>query len=133
MIDCWGLVDFEEFKRKVRSGWVVTQPPKMARINVSCLASFTATHASYWIEPEDFIKEVADEIEQLNGRSTTSDRCREAWSEYEASPSETTKEALRLAYLAIPTHNRIYVLRDQDSKDHPIRAVLYPHEYEGRR
>jgi len=77
MIDCWGLVDFEELKRKVRSGWVVTQPPKNARISVSFLGSFTATRASYWIEPEAFIKEVADEIEQLNGRPTTSDRCRQ--------------------------------------------------------
>jgi hypothetical protein len=23
MIDCWGLVDFERFKERVRSGWVV--------------------------------------------------------------------------------------------------------------
>jgi hypothetical protein len=30
MIDCWGLVDFAKFKKKVRSGWVVTQPPKKA-------------------------------------------------------------------------------------------------------
>lgn len=130
MIDCWGLVNFAEFKKKVRSGWVVTQLPKKARISVSFLASFTATDASYWIEPEEFIKEVADEIEELNGRPTTSDRCRDAWAAYEASPSQATKEALRLAYEAIPVHNRRYVLRDQDSKDGAIRAVLYPHEQE---
>jgi hypothetical protein len=131
MIDCWGLGDFEEFKRKVRSGWVVTQPPKKARISVSFLASFTATHASYWIDPEEFIKEVADEIEELNGRPTTASRCLEAWKLYEASPSEASKETLRAAYESIPEHNRMYVLGDMDSKDHPIRAALYPHEYEG--
>lgn len=131
MIDCWGLVDFEEFKKKVRSRWVVTRPPKKARIHVSSLACFTATHASYWIEPEEFIKEVADEIEQLNGRPTTSDRCRAAWAAYQASPSTSTREALRAAYEAIPEHNRMYVLRNQDSKDHPIRRILYPQEYEG--
>jgi hypothetical protein len=130
MIDCWGLVDFEEFKQKVRSGWVVTQPPKKARISVSFLASFTAIHASYWIKPEEFIKEVADAIEELNGRPITSDRCREVWAMYEASPSEATAAELRLAYEEIPEHNRMYVLLDQDAKDHPIRAVLYPHEYE---
>ena len=129
MIDCWGLVDFEEFKRKVRSGWVVTQPPKDARVSVSFLASFTAADASYWIEPEEFIKEVADEIEGLNGRPTTSDRCREAWAAYEASPSEATKEALRVAYEAMPKHQRRCVLYDQDRKDGPIRAVLYRHEH----
>jgi hypothetical protein len=133
MIDCWGLVDFEEFKQKVRSGWVVTKPPKKAQISVSFLASFTPIDTSYWIEPEEFIKEVADEIEELNGRPTTSDRCREAWGAYEASPSKTTKAALRRAYEAVPEHNRRYVLQDQDSKDHAIRAVLYPQEYKRRR
>src|ERR1051326_8260631 len=60
MVDCWGLVTFEEFKQKVRSGWVVTQPPPDAKVSVSFLASFTATNADYWIEPEEFIREVAD-------------------------------------------------------------------------
>jgi hypothetical protein len=133
MIDCWGLVDFEKFKKKVRSGWVVTRPPKKARISVSFLASFTATDASYWIDPEEFIKEVADEIDELNGRPTTAERCREAWAAYEASPSAATKKALRRAYEAIPEHNRRYVLHDQDCKDGPIRAVLYPHEFRRRK
>src|SRR4051794_20453716 len=97
MIDCWGLVTFEEFKQKVRSGWVVTQPPPNAKVSVSFLADFTAKDASYWIDPEEFIREVADEIEQLNGRPTSSDACRAAWKVYEASPSDVNKEALRAA------------------------------------
>lgn len=129
MVDCWGLVTFEEFKQKVRSGWVVTQPPADAKISVSFLASFTATNASYWIDPEEFIREVADEIEELNGRPTTAVRCQQAWAAYKASPSGTTKEALRSAYEAVPEHNRRFVLGDQDRKDHPIRRVLYPEQY----
>lgn len=129
MVDCWGLVTFEEFKQKVRSGWVVTQPPPNAKVSVSFLASFTATDAQYWIDPEEFIREVADEIEGLNGRPTTRERCFAAWTAYEASPSEATKEALRLAYEAVPEHNRMFVLGDQDRKDHPIRRVLYPEQY----
>jgi hypothetical protein len=129
MINCWGLVTFEEFKQKVRSGWVVTQPPPNANVSVSFLASFTAADASYWIKPEEFIKEVADEIEQLNGRPTTRDRCSAAWHAYEASPSEATKETLRQAYEAMPEHNRRYLLGDMDRKDHPVRRVLYPEQY----
>jgi hypothetical protein len=129
MIDCWGLVPFEEFKQKVRSGWVVTQPPPNAKVSVSFLASFTAADASYWIDPEEFIREVADEIEGLNGRPTARERCFAAWTAYEALPSEVTKEVLRLAYEAVPEHNRMFVLGDQDRKDHPIRRVLYPEQY----
>src|SRR5579872_4240187 len=68
MIDCWELVDFEEFKRKVRSGWVVTRPPEGAEVHVSLLAAFKACDAYYWVEPRELVKEVADEIEALNGR-----------------------------------------------------------------
>jgi hypothetical protein len=129
MVDCWGLVSFEEFKEKVRSGWVVTRPPPDARVRVSFLAVFTATDASYRIDPEEFIREVADEIEGLNGRPTTSDRCQAAWAAHRESPSEATKEALRVAYEAVPEHLRRFVLGDQDVKDHPIRRVLYPERY----
>ncbi len=124
MVDCWGLVDFEKFKEKVRSGWVVTQPPEGAEVSISFLASFRAVDAYYWVDPEELIKEVADEIEQLNGRPTTSVRCREAWDRYRRDPSEDNKEALREAYEAIPRHNRMYVLGDMDSKDWPIRRIL---------
>lgn len=130
MIGGWELVDFEEFKRNVRSGRVVTQPPPRAKIMVSSVGSFTAIDPFYRIEPEEFIKEVADTIEALNGRPTTSNRCQEAWAAHEHAPSEATKEALRMAYEAIPKHKRIYVLGDMTDKDSAIRAVLYPDEHD---
>ena len=129
MIDCWGLVTFEEFQQKVRSGWVVTQPPPNAKVSVSFLGSFTATDASYWIDPEEFIREVADEIEHLNGRPTAIERCYTAWTAYQALPSEATLESLRLAYEAVPKHKQKFVLGDQNRKDHPIRRILYPEQY----
>jgi len=132
MVDCWGLVTFEEFKEKVRSGWVVTQPPPDAEVRVSFLARFTATNASYWIDPEEFIREVADEIEALNGRPSGAEVCRDAWAAYQASRTEAARETLRKAYESIPEHNRLFVLGDMDRKDHPIRAVLYPEQYARR-
>lgn len=129
MVDCWGLVTFEQFKEKVRSGWVVTQPPPDAKVSVSFLAGFTATNASYWIDPEEFIREVADEIDALNGRPCTAKRCQDAWKAYQDSPTDAAKAVLKAAYEAIPEHNRRFVLGDMDRKDHPIRRVLYPDQY----
>lgn len=126
IIDCWEWVDFEGFKRKVRSGWVVTQLPPDAEVNVYPLGSFRATHVMYEIAPEEFIKEVSDVIEVLNGRPMTGDRCRDAWAAYQASPNDATREVLRVAYEAIPRHNRDYVLGNMDTNDRPIRRVLYP-------
>ena len=37
------------------------------------------------------------------------------------SPSEAAREVLRVADQAVPEHNRMFVLGDQDRKDHPIR------------
>jgi hypothetical protein len=129
LVDCWGLVPFEDFKDKVRSGWVVTQPPPGAPISVIFLGSFTAHDARFPVDPEEFIKEVKDEIERLNGRPTSARACYEAWQLYNADPSGENEEALRIAYEAVPEHLRRFVLGDMDSKDHPIRRVLYPEEY----
>lgn len=126
MIDCWGLVDFETFKEKVRSGWIATQIPEDAEVSVSFLSKFRAKETRCFVEPEDFILEVADEIERLNGQPTTSSRCVEAWQTYQKDPSHQNKEALRFAYEAVPKHNRRYLLGDMDAKDFPIRGVLYP-------
>lgn len=130
MVECWELVPFEEFRELVRSGWVATRPPPGATIRISSLGRFTATDSLDFIDPEEFIREVADEIEQLNGRPTSSDRCRAAWDAYRAAPSASARDALRSAYEAIPEHNRMYVLHNQDAKDHAIRRVLYPEQYE---
>jgi hypothetical protein len=68
MIDCWGLVDFNEFVRKVRSGWIVTTLPEEAKVSVSQITSFTANEILYSVPESEFIKEVLDTIEELNER-----------------------------------------------------------------
>src|SRR5262245_1082684 len=44
MVDCWELVDLDEFKKKVASGWVVTTLPEGAEISISLLCGFHATN-----------------------------------------------------------------------------------------
>lgn len=70
-IDCWGLVNFDEFKKKVRDGWVVTKLPEGAEVTVTFLSRFIVSDLFQGIEEEDFITELHDEIERLNGRPTT--------------------------------------------------------------
>lgn len=125
MVDCWGLVTFEQFKAKVRQGWVVTQLPEGARVGVMISGMFfTATNVHSSVEPEEFIKEVADEIRILNGEADTLTMAREALDAYYTAPGERTKAALRAAYEAVPKHRRMY-LGDMDSKDHEYSVILY--------
>lgn len=125
MIDCWGLITVDQFKDKVKSGWVVTELPNSARVSVFLLGSLTATYAHNFVKSEELIKEIADTIKELNGKPTTSDLCKEAYEEYQKEPSGANKTKLRAFYEAVPEHNRIFILGDQDHKDNAIRSILY--------
>lgn len=124
-VDCWELVDFEAFKQKVRSGWVVTQLPESARVTISGISSFVAKDVRCFVDPEEFIKEVAEEIEKLNGRPTAADRCLVAYEAFQKEQTEITREKLKQEYETIPEHLRRYVLGDMDRKDFPIRMIIY--------
>lgn len=128
VIDCLELLSFEEFRERVESGWIVTTLPEGARIDISLLAQCQVTGVHSFVREEEFVKEVADEIERLNDRPTTIDRCRVAYTQYNADPSEETRLALKEAYEAIPEHNRDRVLGDMDVKDIPIRMIIYGEE-----
>jgi hypothetical protein len=114
MIDCWDLVDFEGFKQKVAEGWVVTTLPNNALVSVSRLARFTATKIQSGIKEEEFIKEVADAIEELNGRPTSMDKCRDAFQRFQDEQSDAAVQRLGAAWEAVPEHLRWFLVDEMD-------------------
>ncbi|MGW1532474.1 NADAR family protein [Streptomyces aureus] len=76
------------------------------------------------LTPEGFLQEVADRVEQLNGRPTAAQRCWDAIRSFQRDPGEAGRERLRAAYLAVPPHLRIYVLGDMDRQDRPLRILF---------
>ncbi|OGM97920.1 MAG: hypothetical protein A2817_01775 [Candidatus Yanofskybacteria bacterium RIFCSPHIGHO2_01_FULL_39_8b] len=124
-IDCWDLIDFEEFKKKIASGWVQTSIPDGSQVSVFSLGRFKIKDSSMYIKETELIKEVKDIIDELNGKKTTSEICRGVFEEYNQSPTEENKQKLKTAYEDIPEHNRCYVLGDMNEKDYPIRYVIY--------
>lgn len=124
MINCWGLVDMAGFKRRVEEGWVVTCVPEGARVGIAGSGTFfTATNVTTDVEPQEFIRQVADMIRELNDVPTTSEICRAALDAYNADPSPSRKEALRLAYEDVPRHMRRY-LGGTDDQDSEILAII---------
>ena len=124
MIDCWGLVDFDGFKEKLRTGWVRTKLPDGARVSMMVSAlNFTATNVAGGVEEDDFLKQVADEIQYLNNEPTSADICREALNRYKQSPVQSNREQLRAAYEAVPKHMQPY-LGDMDTKDWEYKQIL---------
>ncbi|GLV59848.1 hypothetical protein KDH_66720 [Dictyobacter sp. S3.2.2.5] len=124
MIDCWGLVNFETFRQQVASGWVATSFPQGADAHAHDLVMWRFDEPYTMITPEGLIAEVADEIEYLAGRPTLEQRCLAALDRYVEAPDVERLEALRAAYLAVPEHQRRFLLHDQDAKDWPLRTIL---------
>ncbi|MBC6456691.1 NADAR family protein [Actinomadura sp. HBU206391] len=125
MVDCWGLVPFEEFAHKVRSGWVATEFEDGADASAHGVAGWTMTSPRGWVEADDLIAEVADDIERLNDRPTSEDRCLAAAETFVDEPTERNRTALRAAYDAVPEHLRIF-LGDMDNRDIPLLTLMTP-------
>lgn len=126
LIDCWDHVDLDGLRERLKSGWVATQFPKGGQASAHHLATWTFAKPQSWISPDDLLLEVADTIEQLNGRPDSTDRCLEAVEVFRRERTEANRRAIRDAYFAIPRHMRRYALGDMDSKDRPLRVLMTP-------
>lgn len=70
-------IDLDGFKEKVRQGRLVPTPPKNARIGMGVSTLFfTAVDVKSNVPPEEFIKEVEDELRHMNKQPTSADICR---------------------------------------------------------
>ena len=125
-VDCWGLVDFEEFCEKVRSGWVATTYMPGARASAHMVASWRMADPVSAVTAEQLIAEVSDEIKRLRDEPTSEDRCLAALRRYLAAPGPAGLAELRSAYLAVPEHLRVFLLGDMDARDVPLRQLLTP-------
>jgi predicted NAD-dependent protein-ADP-ribosyltransferase YbiA (DUF1768 family) len=79
-----------------------------------------------WVSAEELLGEVADQIDQLNGRPDSTGRCLRILDGYLETRTETDRQQLRAAYLAVPEHLRRFVLGDMDAKDGPLRVLCTP-------
>jgi hypothetical protein len=125
MIDCWDLISFDEFKEKIKSGWVKTMIPENSHVSVFSLGLFNIQDSAMYVKEEELIKEVQDIINTLNSKPTVSELCRDAFEKYNDDPSEDNIKSLKIAYENIPEHLAHYVLGDMQSKDYPIRDIIY--------
>ncbi|MEU5994505.1 NADAR family protein [Spirillospora sp. NPDC047418] len=119
-INCWGWVDLDGLREKIERGWVVTEVPEGAQISAFELGGWKAAEPRFSLTPEMLLAEVADDIERLNGRPDSTDRCLAALDRYLETRDEADRPTLREAYLEIPEHKRQYALGDMDNQDRPL-------------
>ncbi len=119
------VTDLGGLAERVKKRELFSKPRKGSRVNIHGLGSFEVKKARFTTRPKDLLSELRDVVETLNGRPDSSARCQDAYAAYIANPTVQMRDALREAYEAIPEHNRMYVLGDQDVKDIPVRMIIY--------
>jgi hypothetical protein len=128
MVDCWGLVPFEEFRTKVRQGWVVTSVPDGARVDVHHVARFTARDVSVEGPESEFVKDVANAIEELNGRPTAQARLIEAMTGLRGQDTPELRQQLRRSYADLPAYYRKYIFGSRMERHKDIQRHLESEE-----
>ena len=124
MVDCWGLVTLDEFHQKVRNGWVVTSVPEGAKISIFHLARFTATDITIEGPEEEFVKDVVNAIDELNGRPTAQERLIDAIKRYPEEDSFELRQEMRKAYSDLPAYCRKYTFGSRMEKRKNIQQVI---------
>lgn len=124
LLRCGDAFELRGLRQRLESGKIVLRDPERP---VPERPAASPRWSARYPEPltnEGFLGEVADEIEALNGRPTSSDRCWEAIRRYQSDPAEDNRVQIREAYLAIPAHRRVFVLGDMDRQDIPLRQLV---------
>jgi hypothetical protein len=129
MLDGEQQMTFEQFKAAAEQGDYQTSLAPGTKVVIEHLGEFVVEQEEYSNEIQEVIGEMEEEYREMRGEKTLSDQCLELFRAYEKEPTEELKEQLRVAYESVPEHLRMYILRDQDTKDYPIIEVLYGDDY----
>ena len=118
---------FESLEEALQQGRIRTFIEEGERLSIG-LTGFWVKEPMRIVEKLEFLKEVRDIQCELNGRPTTSDLCRHAFSEFQREPTEENRNRLKAAYEAIPRHLDCWLL-GFDEKDIPIRKAIWGDDF----
>ncbi len=122
-IECGGGMDLDGLRRRLADGRVRLRDPDLPAPSGPPERPRWSARYPEPLTDDGFVAEILDEVERLNGRPTSSDRCWDAIRRWQDDPTEANRRLVRDAYLAIPGHNRVYVLGDMDRQDIPLRQL----------
>ncbi|GIG71371.1 NADAR family protein [Phytomonospora endophytica] len=109
VIDCQSAhLDLDGLAAALESGRVAIAPPPGSTVSIHHLATWTCGETRAVVTPATLLAEIADEIDRLNGRPGSRERCEAAAHAWAADPGEAERLALREAFLAVPEHRRRY-------------------------
>lgn len=116
MIDCWELVNFDDFVKKVKSGWVITTLPENADVSFSSITNFSCFEILYSVPENEFIKDVADAIEELNDRPSSLYFFWQFKKAFWENPTEENRKLMIESFERVPHHKKKFVTNPRDRK-----------------
>jgi len=115
---------FEELASDFSSRDRFRIPATGDHVIVDQIGAFTCGKVFAFASEIDLRNEIVDIHKTVSGKGSSVVLCKRAFEEYCADPTRKTREELRKAYESVPRHMR-HFCGDQDSKDIPIRMILY--------
>ncbi|MCR9250957.1 MAG: hypothetical protein NXI20_11050 [bacterium] len=119
------LLSIEEFRNLVEAQVITTEIPENSKVHIYGLGKCTVGECQYSTDINEKVSEINDIIAELNGKKTSLIICHEIYDEYLSNPTVKLRDSLKVAYEKIPLHLRTYVLGDMDTKDIPVRMIIY--------
>src|SRR5262249_18311951 len=121
------LVPLREIAQMFAGGLLATAVPNDSWVTIAGLGRFRTGKGYWYVDAGERIREAEDLHAILAGQPGAIQQCIASHKEYDREPTKARREALRQAYEAVPEHLRRYC-GDMDSKDGPIRHILYGDE-----
>lgn len=107
LIDCWGLMDFDEFKSKLNSGWIRINLPANSELHIHDLGVVNSTEFQQQKTNGDFIKEIEDCVLELNGKESRRLKCIRLFKKYLLTNSNKLLKELKVAFNDLPLDKRV--------------------------
>ncbi|MEV4252293.1 NADAR family protein [Spirillospora sp. NPDC049652] len=123
LISCDGGMDLDGLRRRLADGRILLRDPDLPAPPAEPEGPRWSARYPEPLTADGFVAEVMDQIEKLNDRPTTSDRCHDAIRRWQREPTEANRRLVRDAYLAVPPHERVFLLGDMDRQDIPLRQL----------
>jgi hypothetical protein len=124
IIEIWGEnLNFEGFVEKVKAGLIVTKIPEGVNLNHQGLFLGESKVLSFYVEEDEFIKEVQDNLNVFKGLKCFSELCFLAFTNFITRPSEIHQYALKKAYENVPVHKRMF-LGSMEDKDIYVKTFI---------
>lgn len=114
---------FEDIKELTDKGIVTTELNIGETVSILNLGSFKIVSGS-GVDIKFKINELTDKFNELNGRENSIAKCRRIFEEYKQNPTKILRDELKVAYEAVPEHQRIFV-GTMDTKDNEVRQIIY--------